>query len=94
MLVLALQFSTSGRGRAPPTNSGHRPRATATSSSFEARVPRCPGDADAPAWRPEGRVLPQNGTVMPDAAGPGGATCARERRGVGVVDGPISQRST
>jgi len=29
MLVLALQFSTSGWGRAPPTNDGHRPRATA-----------------------------------------------------------------
>jgi len=43
MLVLALQFSTSGWGRAPPTNRGHRPRATATSSSLEssgAALPR------------------------------------------------------
>src|SRR3954471_13538879 len=61
------------------------------SSSSGAALPRGRGRSGLTAG---GRVLPQNGTVMPGAAGPGGATCARERRGVGVVDGPISQRST
>src|SRR4249920_1290090 len=65
-----------------------RPRALVDSG---AALPRGRGRSGLTAG---GRVLPQNGTVMPDAAGPGGATCARKRRGVGVVDGPISQRST
>jgi hypothetical protein len=94
MLVLALQFSTSGRGRAPSKIDGAQASGDGDlelSSSSGAALPRGRGRSGLTA---AGRVLPQNGTVMPDAAGPGGATCARERRGVGVVDGPISQRST
>jgi len=58
MLVLALQFSTSGWGRAPPTNGGHRPRVTASPSSFELGCRATQGTRTLPAWRPEGRVPP------------------------------------
>ena len=70
MLVLALQFSTSGRGRAPSKIDGAQASGDGDlelSSSSGAALPRGRGRSGLTAG---GRVLPQNGTVMPDAAAP------------------------
>jgi len=73
--------------RAQVSGDGHRAR-----MSFGAALP---GDTDAPDRGPErARAPSKRNSEGPGPAGPGGATPARRRRGVGGAGEPTSRCST